>query len=136
MLAAAGLDRLGIEAGSPVAVETMLPAPGQAAIGIECRAGDSELRALLMAIDHRATHRAVGIERAFTRALGGSCHSPVAALAEMTSSGVRFRAEILSGDGAERIAEDREISDQSQAEAIAAEMLDRACPATRALFAA
>ena len=133
MLAAAGLDRLGIEAGSPVPVETMLPAPGQAAIGIECRADDQEVRALLMAIDHRATHHAVSIERAFTRALGGTCHSPVAALAELTSAGVRLRAEILSTDGAERIAEDR-IIDEAGAKALAAEMLDRASLATRALF--
>ena len=134
MLAAAGLDRLGIEAGSPVPVEAMLPAPGQAAIGTECRADDDEVRALLMAIDHRATHRAVSIERAFTRALGGTCHSPVAALAELTPGGVRFRAEILSADGAERIAEDRIIADEAEAEALAAELLDRASPATRALF--
>ena len=134
MLAAAGLDRLGIEEGSPVPVDVMLPAPGQAAIGIECRSDDTEMRDLLMAINHEDTCRAVRIERAFTRALGGSCHSPVAALAEIASDGVRFRAEILSGDGAERIAEDRMIADEAGAEALAAAMLERACPATRALF--
>ena len=134
MLAAAGLDRLGIDAGSPVPVETMLPAPGQAAIGIECRADDDEMVRLLGAINHEATCRAVRIERAFTRALGGSCHSPVAALAEVTPAGVRLRAEILSGDGAERIAEDRPIADEAEAEALAEAMLARACPATRALF--
>ena len=136
MLAAAGLDRLGIEAGSPVPVEVMLPAPGQAAIGIECRADDDEMVRLLSAINHEATCRAVRIERAFTRALGGSCHSPVAALAEVTPDGVRLRAEILSGDGAERIFEDRMVADEQAAEALAAAMLDRACPATRTLFEA
>ncbi|MES2904125.1 MAG: hydroxymethylbilane synthase [Pseudomonadota bacterium] len=134
MLAAAGLDRLGIEEGSPVPVDVMLPAPGQAAIGIECRSDDAEMRDLLVAINHEDTCRAVQIERAFTRALGGSCHSPVAALAEVTPDGVRLRAEILSGDGAERIAENRMIVDEAEAEALAAAMLDRACPATRALF--
>ncbi len=134
MLAAAGLDRLGIEAGSPVPVETMLPAPGQAAIGIECRADDAELRALLAAINHEATCRAVRIERAFTRALGGSCHSPVAALAEVEPDGVRLRAEILSGDGTERITEDRIVADEAGAEALAGAMLDRAGPAMRSLF--
>ena len=134
MLAAAGLDRLAIEEGSPVPVETMLPAPGQAAIGIECRSDDGEMRGLLAAINHDDTCRAVRIERAFTRALGGSCHSPVAALAEVTPEGLRLRAEILSGDGAERIAEDRMIADEAEAEALAKAMLDRACPATRGLF--
>ena len=136
MLAAAGLDRLGIEAGSPVPVEVMLPAPGQAAIGIECRADDDEMVRLLSAINHEATCRAVRIERAFTRALGGSCHSPIAALAEVTPDGMRLRAEILSGDGTERISEDRMVADEPAAEALAAAMLDRACPATRKLFEA
>ena len=136
MLAAAGLDRLGVEEGSPVPVETMLPAPGQAAIGIECRSEDDEMLGLLAAINHEDTCRAVRIERAFTRAMGGSCHSPVAALAEVTESGLRLRAEILSGDGAERIAEDRMIVDEAGAEALAKAMLDRACPATRKLFEA
>ena len=134
MLAAAGLDRLGIEAGSPVPVETMLPAPGQAAIGIECRADDEEMHALLAAINHEATCRAVRIERAFTRALGGSCHSPMAALAEILPGGLRLRAEILSGDGSERIAEDRIVADEAGAEALARAMLDRAGPAIRSLF--
>ena len=134
ILAAAGLDRLGIEAGSPIPVEVMLPAPGQAAIGIECRADDAEVRAMLMAIDHRATHRAVNIERAFTRALGGTCHTPVAALAEFSASGVRFRAEILSGDGSERISEDCMIENEAEAEALARAMLGRASAATRGLF--
>ncbi len=134
MLAAAGLDRLGIEAGAPVPVEAMLPAPGQAAIGIECRANDAELRALLVAIDHRATHRAVGIERAFTRALGGTCHSPVAALAELEGQGVRLRGEILSADGAERITDDQIIDGEGQATAMGRALLGRASPAVRALF--
>ncbi len=134
MLAAAGLDRLGIEAGSPVPVDKMLPAPGQAAIGIECRADDREMRALLLAIDHQATSRAVVIERAFTRALGGSCHSPVAALAELKTSSVRLRAEILSADGSERIAEERTIENEAEAGALARAMLGRASAATRGLF--
>jgi hydroxymethylbilane synthase len=134
LLAAAGLDRLGIDEGSPVPVETMLPAPGQAAIGIECRADDTALHDLLAAINHEDTCRAVRIERAFTRALGGSCHSPVAALAEVTPAGLRLRAEILSGDGRERIAEERIVGDEGEAEALAAAMLASASPSTRSLF--
>jgi hydroxymethylbilane synthase len=134
LLAAAGLDRLGIEAGAPVEVDEMLPAPGQAAIGIECRADDQRVRALLAAIDHAPTSRAVGIERAFTRALGGTCHSPVAALAVMTGEGTRLRAELFSADGSERIAEDRIVADEAEAAALGRAMLGRASPAVRALF--
>ena len=86
------------------------------------------------AIDHQATHRTVAIERAFTRALGGNCHSPVAALAQIVADGVRLRAEILSGDGAERIAEDRIVRDEDEAAAMAREMLGRASAALRELF--
>ena len=82
LLAAAGLDRLGHGAlGSPIALDVMLPAPAQGAIGIECRAGDARVAALLGAIDHGDTSAAVAAERAFTLALGGTCHSPIAALA-------------------------------------------------------
>src|SRR5436305_4303042 len=94
LLAAAGLDRLGIAEGTPL---DLLPAPAQGAIGVEIAAGRDDLRALLAAIDHGPTHEAVAAERAFLAALGGDCHSAVAALAQ----GGRLRAEILSTDGGE-----------------------------------
>src|SRR4051794_35341457 len=94
LLAAAGLDRLGIKEGAPL---DLLPAPAQGAIGIEIAAARSDLRDLLAAIDHQPTHEAVGAERAFLAALGGNCHSAVAALAE----GGTLRAEILAIDGSE-----------------------------------
>ena len=102
LLAAAGLDRLGRgETGVAIAVEAMLPAPAQAAIGIECRTDDVMTAELLSAIDHAASHRAVTAERIFTRALGGTCHSPVAALAIEDDGELWLRGEILSEDGAE-----------------------------------
>jgi hydroxymethylbilane synthase len=99
LLAAAGLDRLGIETGYPIGTETMLPAPGQAAIGIECRADDDDVRALLAAINHDETFACVSVERAFTRALGATCASPVAALATCDGDTIALDAEILSADG-------------------------------------
>lgn len=100
LLAAAGLDRLGIAAGSPISVEVMLPAPGQAAIGIECRAGDESVRAMLHAIGDGATFSCVFAERDFTRALGATCASPVAALATIDGNAISLAVEILSADGA------------------------------------
>jgi hydroxymethylbilane synthase len=94
LLAAAGLDRLGIDEGVPL---DLLPAPAQGAIGIEVLAERADLRALFEAIDHKPTHEAVDCERAFLAALGGDCHSAVAALA----TGGVVRAEILSADGGE-----------------------------------
>jgi hydroxymethylbilane synthase len=121
LLAAAGLDRLGIAAGVPV---DLLPAPAQGAIGIEILAERDELRALLVAIDHRPTHAAVNAERAFLSALGGDCHSAVAALAR----GGLLRAEILSADGSEVHAGEGEPVE------LAGRLLAAASPALRALF--
>ena len=80
-----------------------------------------------------ATPRAVGSNGIYAGALR-DLHSPVAALAELTSAGVRLRAEILSGDGAERIGEERVVADEAEAEALARALLGRASPATRSLF--
>lgn len=121
LLAAAGLDRLGIDAGIPL---DLLPAPAQGAVGVEILAGRDDLHVLLAAIDHRPTHAAVDAERAFLAALGGDCHSAVAALAEDG----RLRAEILSADG-------REVhSGEGEPEELARRLLAQSSPALRAMF--
>ncbi|PZN96488.1 MAG: hydroxymethylbilane synthase [Alphaproteobacteria bacterium] len=137
LLAAAGLDRLGVAAGATVPIDTMLPASAQGAVGITARIGDDASLALLTAIDHAATHEAVTLERGFLAALGGTCHSPVAALAVVADGRVSFRAEIMTEDGAE-IEEGgfESASDEAPAlvAALAADMLDDAGPGLRALF--
>lgn len=139
LLAAAGLDRLGkSEIGTAISVDEMLPAPAQGAVGIECRADDARVIALLRKIDHRSTHDAVLTERAFTRALGGTCHSPVAALALVDGDMLDFRCELLSEDGAERL-EGRArfaIGDVDGPAALAREMLADAPASIRRLFEA
>jgi hydroxymethylbilane synthase len=137
LLAAAGLDRLGREEiGSPIELDEMLPAPAQGAIGIECRAADVTTAALLQAIDHRDTHQAVLAERAFCRALGGTCHSPVAALARVEGNEIAFACEILSEDGGLRLAETARfaVGDLDAPAAIARRLLSEAPPAIRRLF--
>jgi hydroxymethylbilane synthase len=62
LLAAAGLDRLGMDVGAVVPIETMLPASAQGAVGITSRASDPLALALLAAIDHAPTHDAVRLE--------------------------------------------------------------------------
>jgi hydroxymethylbilane synthase len=122
LLAAAGLDRLGLTLGAPL---DLLPAPAQGAIGVEILAERDDLRDLLGAIDHAPTHAAVTAERAFLAALGGDCHSAVAALAE----GLAVTAEILSADG-------REVHrGEGAPAALAARLLEAASPALRAMFA-
>ncbi len=137
LLAAAGLDRLAIAEGNAIPLETMLPAPAQGAVGMACRADDAATMALLAAIDHAATHAAVRLERAWLAALGADCHSSVAALAEVGARAA-FRAEIIAPDGSERVTGGGEFALDDAAAgvaAVAADLLARASPALRALFA-
>ena len=137
LLAAAGLDRLGLgHVGTPIPVETMLPAVAQGAVGIECRADDARTNAFLSAINHMPTFRCVIAERALLRALGGSCHSPIAALAREEERDLRLRAQILTEDGSEQASGEALLPDGALtgATALANMLLDRASPALRALF--
>ena len=138
LLAAAGLDRLGIDAGRPVPTDLLLPAPGQAAIGIECRSDDSATRALLADIAHRDTVDCVFTERAFTRGLGGSCASPVGALALARGGQIILNVQVLSANGGEAMEDEGrfERGDGAGPEALARALLDRAPESIRALFAA
>lgn len=139
LLAAAGLDRLGIAVGATIAIDTMLPASAQGAVGITARAGDEAVLALLAAVNHGDTFAAVGVERAFLAALGGTCHSPVAALATISGDRVTFRAEIMTEDGAEIEEGGFEaalVDAPGLVAALAADMLADASPGLRALFSA
>lgn len=79
LLAAAGLDRLGMaETGHAV---SLLPAASQGAVGIDCLAEREDMAVLLAPVNHAPTRDAVMAERRFLEALGGDCHSPVAAYA-------------------------------------------------------
>jgi hydroxymethylbilane synthase len=114
----------------------MLPAPAQGAIGIECRANDVMTAALLRAIDHFSTHEAVLAERAFCQALGGTCHSPVAAYARVHGDEIDLACEILNEDGSERLAEQCRfaVGDLDTPAQLARTMLAKAQPAIRRLF--
>lgn len=137
LLAAAGLDRLGMpDTGHAIAIETMLPAPAQGAVGIECLASRHDMRAALALIGDAPTFAAVSAERALLAALGADCRSPVAALAVTEGGGLHLRAEILTLDGAERRqgATRLAVGDDDAAAALAASLLDDAPPSLSALF--
>jgi hydroxymethylbilane synthase len=104
VLAAAGLvrlDRLDVAA-QILSLDTMLPAPGQAALAIQCR-DDAVWRDLLALIDHRPTRLAVTAERSFLRGLGGGCALPVAAFGEYSDGSLSLRGRVLSPDGLQQI---------------------------------
>ncbi|HEX2813918.1 MAG TPA: hydroxymethylbilane synthase [Sphingopyxis sp.] len=138
LLAAAGLERLAMhDIGRTQPIGLLLPAASQGAIGIEARADDAATRALLAAVDHGPTHRAVAAERALLAALGGDCRSPVAAHAHWQGGGaLRLDAEIYSEDGADHVAGHAIVTGEGDAEALAHRLLDDAPDAVRRLFTA
>ncbi len=103
ILAAAGLERLGVSAAliQPLEFDVMLPAPAQGALAVQARADDAALLDPLAALDHQATRTAVDAERELLRAIGGGCLAPLGAYAEVTSGSVRLRAAYApDGDAA------------------------------------
>lgn len=137
LLALAGLNRLGNAAvGTPLNPREWLPAPGQGAIAIECRADDAETRALLAAIDDLPSREAVEAERGLLAALGGNCHSPIAVFTEAVGGKLAMRAALLSPDGAEMVEARLSFApgDPAGPCKLAAELLSQASPAIRAHF--
>jgi hydroxymethylbilane synthase len=101
VLAVAGLKRLGLGARVRAVIdpEVSLPAVGQGALAIECRAGRGDVRALLAPLHDRATAACVHAERAVSRALGGSCQVPLGAYAEIADGVMHLRGIVASPDG-------------------------------------
>ncbi len=108
-LAMAGLNRLDMRdvPATPIEVADMLPAVAQGAIGIERRADDTRVADMLAAIHDPATGQRLAAERAYLRALDGSCETPIAGLAELDGTTLRLRAEVLRPDGSEAITDDQ-----------------------------
>ena len=137
LLAAAGLDRLDMAGiGVAIAVDQLLPAPAQGAVGIEVLADHAAVRSLVSAINDDAACRCVMAERELLAELGGDCRSPVAALAVVEPGGaIRLRAALYAVDGADMVAGDVLLSDQDTPVTLAQMLLTAAAPSIRSLFA-
>jgi hydroxymethylbilane synthase len=100
LLAAAGLDRLGLSQriAERIAPESLLPAAGQGALAVQARR-DTALAGELVAISHPETALRIAAERAFLRELGGDCNVPVAALATIEAGRLRLRGLVIAPDG-------------------------------------
>jgi hydroxymethylbilane synthase len=102
LLARAGLNRLGhtdLPHAHPIPSSTMLPAPGQGALGIQARADDPATSRYLQALDHAPTRAAVTAERAFLAGLGGGCSVPVGALGTVADGQLTLQALVATPDG-------------------------------------
>ncbi len=106
-LAMAGLNRLGLGdvAQSVINPNEMLPAIAQGAIGIEWREADKKITDILRKIHHEETEQRLNAERAFLAELDGSCQTPIAGLATIEGSSLKFTGQVLRTDGSESIYE-------------------------------
>jgi hydroxymethylbilane synthase len=137
LLAAAGLDRLGMaNVGAPLLLSQFLPAASQGAVGIDRLTSRNELVPFLAAINDLDTFAAVHAERALLEALGGNCHSPIAALAQVEGAQIRLKGEVFTADGREmrtgEIVYDASINGPAQ---LADQLLANASDELRSMFA-
>jgi len=117
VLAKAGLDRLGCSdrITDIFSTEVMLPAAGQGALGMECRADDKRVAELLAALDDADTRAGVTAERALLAELEGGCQVPLGAWGRMEGGQLVLEACVLSADGSEHMRERATAAPQSEA---------------------
>jgi hydroxymethylbilane synthase len=133
VLARAGLHRLGRvgEATEVIDPLTMLPAPAQGALALECRDDDDALRALLAGLDDADSRAAVAAERAMLGALEAGCSAPVGGLAQVaegddgTEIYLRGLVAAIDGTDAVRLSATGPTSEAAEVgRRLAAELLD------------
>jgi hydroxymethylbilane synthase len=126
VLAAAGLGRLGrLDLVSQIfEPDDMLPAPGQGALAVECRAADTELAALLATIDDPASRAAVTAERTVLAALEAGCSAPIGAYAAGASDHLQLEAAVIAVDGGQALRE-RDVDVPAAAEQLGRRVADR-----------
>ncbi len=114
VMAGAGLARLGLsgKVSEWIPVDRFLPAPGQGALAVQCRAGDGDMLELLGLINDERLRRETDAEREFLRCLGGGCAVPVAAFARADGQGsLRLAGRVVSRDGRRDVRVEGEDSD-------------------------
>jgi len=123
ILAAAGLERLGMgdRVHQILPKEISLHAVGQGALGIECRADDSELISLLKAIEHSETRDRCLAERAFLRDLEGGCQVPIGVNTEIVGDNLTLTGIVVSVDG-QKLVKDTVTGKANNAEALGTEL--------------
>jgi hydroxymethylbilane synthase len=128
ILAVAGLKRLGFgdRIRDLIDPEDSLPAPGQGALGLECRADRADVVAALSPLVDPPTMLATAAERAFSRALAGSCRTPLAAYGSWQDGSLWMRGLIASPDGREVLRTERAdaVADLASAEAMGRSLAD------------
>lgn len=127
ILAGAGLTRLGLDRHVTewLSLDVMLPAPGQGALAVQCRADDQTTLSLLAALEDDSTRKAVTAERAFLSSLGGGCALPVGAYAVTSnqSSVISLTGLVISPDGKKTV---KVMGEGANAEKLGSELAQQA----------
>ncbi len=118
VLATAALDRLEIKNRNRRKFDPtrFVPAPGQGALAVECRDGDTKIVDIVVAIECEQSRLCVEIERSFLRKLGGDCQIPAGCYAKKSGSGMEVTAVMASADGSEIYREKIEGDEKDGAE--------------------
>jgi len=103
IMAAAGLERLGIIQKYQESLDWMIPAPAQGAIMVVCRFEDRATQALCASFNHGPTDLCTGVEREFLKTLEGGCTAPIGALAKIEANILSFKGVLLSVDGQQKL---------------------------------
>ena len=101
ILAAAGMKRLGLagKISQYLPIETMLPAVGQGALGLEVRDGNNDLVEVLAKLNHATTAAEITAERSFLRHLGGGCLLPIAAFGKLEGEKLTLEGLVAAPNG-------------------------------------
>jgi hydroxymethylbilane synthase len=126
VLAVAGLARLGYadRISEYLAVDVMIPAPGQGALCVEVRDDDAAIRTTIAPLDHMETHLATMAERAFLYRLEGGCRVPIGAYAEVNGNQIYLTGLVASPDGT-RLVRDGIGGKTAQAARLGLELAER-----------
>ena len=110
VFAAAGVERINVRPANSIELNWMLPAPAQGAIMVVCRQGDDEAKEICGVLNDASTALCTKLERDFLKTLMGGCSTPISALAELTESSLHFRGSILSLDGRQKVAVEKQYN--------------------------
>jgi hydroxymethylbilane synthase len=127
VVAATALDRLDLadQIAERLAVDVMVPQVAQAALAVECRDGDDDLRAVLARIEHTPTRRCIDAERAFLAELGGDCSLPAGAHAVIDGDELTVSAFLGAPDARATVRASASGTEPAVGAALAADLRDR-----------
>lgn len=126
VVSATGLIRMGWEnlITEYIPFKIMLPSPGQGALGIQIREGDTITESLVRELNHQPTYNCITAERSFLKQLGGGCRVPIGALANITDGQLTLEGVIISLDG-RRMARSNDSLEAEKAETLGRKLADK-----------